>query len=249
MTQRVRVLLQPAFILHHWPYRDTSVLLDVFTPDYGRVGLVARGARQPKSRSTGVLQAFHPLLVSWTGSGDLHTLSAAESSGAARWLTGAALMSGLYLNELLVRLLHRHDPHPELFADYQSVLTRLASPASPEAEPQLEMALRLFEKRLLAAIGYGLVLEHEAGSDAPIDAERIYAYHVGAGALPWQGDDEPADQAVLMHGSSLLALARDDLGDAQVLREAKRLMRAALAAQLGGKPLASRRLFAVPKKS
>src|SRR3569833_1174837 len=211
MTQRVRVLLQPAYVLHRRPYRDTSALLDVFTPDFGRVGLVARGARQAKSRSAALLQPFQPVWASWSGSGDLSTMSAVEGAGSARWLTGAALMSGLYLNELLVRLLHRFDPHPELFACYETALNRLVQTPEQTAEPALEASLRIFEKRLLAEIGYGLVLEHEAGS-----------------------------------GATLLDIARECLDDAESLREAKRLMRTALAAQLGNKPLASRRLFAAP---
>lgn len=242
MTQRVRVLLQPAYVLHRRPYRDTSVLLDVFTPEFGRVGLVARGARQAKSRSAALLQPFQPVWISWSGSGELCTLNAVEGAGAARWLTGVSLMSGLYLNELLVRLLHRFDPHPELFTSYERVLGELGQ-VSPEAA--LETALRIFEKRLLAEIGYGLVLEHEADGAAPIEAGRVYAYHVGEGPRPYEASRD-ADTALSIRGATLLALARECFSDAESLREAKRLMRAALAAQLGSKPLASRRLFAAP---
>lgn len=245
MTQRFRVSLQPAYVLHRRPYRDTSALLDVFTPDFGRVGLVARGARRAKSRSAAWLQPFQPVWVSWSGSGDLPTMSAVEGAGAARWLTGAALMSGLYLNELLVRLLHRFDPHPELFACYEAALDRLAQTPEQTAESALEASLRIFEKRLLAEIGYGLVLEHEAGSGAPIEADRVYAYHVGEGPLPHNETGE-AESTLSIRGATLLDIARECLDDAESLREAKRLMRAALAAQLGNKPLASRRLFAAP---
>lgn len=241
MTQRTRVLLQPSYVLHRRPYRDSSLLLDVLTPEFGRVGLVARAARQAKSRTGAVLQAFHPLLMSWSGGGELHTLAAAESAGAARWLTGAALMSGMYLNELLVRLLHRHDPHPELFARYQTVLTQLSATAGQAPDTSLEAALRIFEKHLLAEIGYGLVLEHEAETDRPIEAGQVYAYHIGAGPVAWPGG--ATEHPLLVQGSSLLGIARERLEGEQSLRDAKRLMRAALSAQLGGKPLASRRLF------
>lgn len=239
MTQRGRVLLQPAYVLHRRPYRDSSLLLDVFTREFGRLALVARGARQVRSRSAGLLQPFQPVLLSWAGSGELATLAGVEAAGAARWLAGTALLSGLYLNELIVRLLHRYDPHPDLYADYEAVLAKLAG-AAPAADPALEAALRIFEKRLLAEIGYGLVLEHEADSDRLIEAERVYAYHMGAGPLPCA---EAAAPALAVRGSTLLDLARECLDDPGSLREAKRLMRAALAAQLGDKPLASRRLF------
>lgn len=242
MTQRVRVLLQPAYVLHRRPYRDTSALLDVFTPEFGRVGLVARGARQAKSRSAALLQPFQPVWVSWSGSGELCTLSTVEDAGAARWLTGVSLMSGLYLNELLVRLLHRFDPHPSLFACYENVLAELAQP--PE-ESALEASLRIFENRLLAEIGYGLVLEHEADSDVPIEAARVYAYHVGEGPRPYETSRD-ANSILTVHGATLLAIARECFSDVESLREAKRLMRAALVVQLGSKPLASRRLFAAP---
>ena len=238
MNQRVRVLLQPAYVLHRRPYRDSSLLLDVFTPEFGRVGLVARGARQAKSRGQAVLQAFQPLLLSWSGGGELASLAAVESGGPPRWLSGPALMSGLYLNELLARLLHRHDPHPDLYAAYQSALAALA----PAAD--LEPVLRIFEKRLLGELGYGLVLEHEADSGRPVEADRLYAYHLGAGPVRCDSEERamPAP-ALLIRGDSLLALARECLDQATRLREAKRLMRAALAAHLGGRPLASRRLF------
>ncbi len=241
MNQRARVLLQPAYVLHRRPYRDSSLLLDVFTPEFGRVGLVARGARQAKSRSQGLLQAFCPVLLSWSGAGELATLAAVESGGPARWLSGSALMSGLYLNELLARLLHRFDPHPELYTAYE---TAVAALACGTAGAPLEPVLRIFEKHVLAGLGYALVLEHEAGSGRPIEAGQLYAYHLGAGPVRW--DDEtaaaPAD-ALLIHGASLLALARERFNEVNGLREAKRLMRAALAVQLGAKPLASRRLF------
>lgn len=242
MTQRTRVLLQPAYVLHRRPYRDSSLLLDILTPQLGRVGLVARGARQSKSRSGALLQAFHPLLLSWSGSGELHTLNSAESAGTARWLTGTALMSGMYLNELLVRLLHRDDPHPDVFVAYETVLAQLAH----AADMQLEAALRVFEKQLLAEIGYGLVLNYEAGTDRPIEAGQVYAYHIGEGPVAWRAEAAESSGHLLVQGSSLLDLARERLENAQSLRDAKRLMRTALAAQLGSKPLLSRRLFPAP---
>lgn len=243
MNQRARVLLQPGYVLHRRPYRDSSLLLDVFTPEFGRVGLVARGARQAKSRSQALLQSFHPLLVSWSGNGELANLNAVESAAAAHWLTGPALMSGLYLNELLARLLHRFDPHPELYSSYETALAALVRASQDRAGVALEPVLRIFEKRLLAELGYGLVLEYEADTGRPVEAGQVYAYHLGEGPVRWSDEAAAQANALLIRGAGLLDLAREDLADAGSLREAKRLMRAALAAHLGNKPLASRRLF------
>ncbi len=126
-----RVSLQPAYVLHHRPYRDSSLLLEIFTPDHGRVGLVARGARSPKSRLYGVLQPFQPLLISWVGRGELATLSGAEANGPPQRLQGKSVISGFYINELLLRLLHRHDPHAALFDGYARTLPLLAQAVAP----------------------------------------------------------------------------------------------------------------------
>ncbi|MGB1139895.1 MAG: DNA repair protein RecO, partial [Halioglobus sp.] len=116
----MRVTLQPAFILHSRPYRDTSVMLDVLTPEHGRIGIVAKGARRSRRRGSdaALLQAFTPLLLSFTGRAELKTLTGVETAGVSSRLAGEHLYSALYINELLVRLLHRNDPHPRLFADY-----------------------------------------------------------------------------------------------------------------------------------
>lgn len=229
-----RVELARAFVLHRRPYRESSVLVEAFSADHGRVGLVARGARRPHSRLRGVLQPFRPVLLSWSGRGELATLTAAEPEGAVRTLAGRGLASGFYLNELLLRLLLRHDPHPELFEIYATVLRRLA--ASDAHEP----LLRVFEKHLLAAIGYGLVLDREAGGGRGIDAATLYRYHSEQGPIAGPGGDGPG---VPVHGRTLIALDREELDDPDMLREAKRLMRDVLAVYLGPRPLASRALF------
>lgn len=234
---RARVLLQPGYVLHRRPYRDSSLLLELFSPQLGRVGLVARGARQAKSRLHGVLQPFRPLLVSWTGSGELATLTAAEADGPVPWLDGRALVGGFYINELLVRLLHRFDPHPALYAAYHASVQALADP-----QAVLEPVLRRFEKQLLEEIGYGLVLDHDAEEGRPIEPQSVYVYHLRHGPVPVRGEVPRAD-ALVLRGQSLLDLACGDFHDETGLREAKRLTRAALAEQLGGRPLMSRRLF------
>lgn len=226
-----RIELEPAFVLHTRPYRETSLIVEAFGRDAGRLGLVAKGARRPRAGLRGALQPFRPLLLSWAGRGDLGVLTGAEPDGFVRPLAGAALFSGLYMNELLMRLTHRHDPHPELFHYYRDALASLAE------EPATEAVLRIFEKHLLESIGYGLVLDREVRSGEPIrDADR-YRYDMDRG--PVGGDGE----GIRVSGATLLSLARERLESEQALDEAKRLMRAVLGRYLGDKPLATRSLF------
>ncbi|QKT02397.1 DNA repair protein RecO [Ectothiorhodospiraceae bacterium 2226] len=226
--------LQAAFLLHRRPYRDTSALLEVFSRDYGRIGLVARGVRGARSRLGPLLQPFAPLLVSWSGRGELGTLTGAEPAGAPLRLPPRVLPSGFYLNELLVRLLRRHDPHEGLFAAYTRALAALAH---NDGEP----ALRLFERDLLDALGYGLLLDREAHGGVPLSPSERYCYHLELGPLPAVAGAPAAGPIV--QGATLLALARGELEDSAVLQEAKQLLRAALAPYLGGRPLQSRRLL------
>lgn len=240
----VRVSLQPAFVLHHRPYRDTSALLEIFTPEFGRVGLVARGLRSARSRLQGTVQPFRPLLVSWSGRGELATLTGCEADGAMIRLGGSRVISGFYLNELLLRLLQRHDPHPALFNCYAQTLQLLHQPesgASEEAPEVVEQrALRIFEKHLLREIGYALMLEHEVDGGTPIDPSSGYNYHLERGPIKC---DAGIAAGIHLQGASLLALLHETLHDVQSLRESKYLMRAALGLYLGGKPLRSRELY------
>lgn len=247
----MRISLEPACILHTRPWRDSSLILEVLTRAHGRIAVVARGARRPKSRLSGLLQPFRPLLISAGGRGEMATLTGAEARAQGAWplLTqGRALISGFYLNELLMKLLTRHDPHPRLFDAYDAALTALAAPAlDPGAE---QRALRLFEQKLLNEIGYGLVLDRDVASGAPIDAALEYDYHPERGPVavaPFDGVREggagPAGATVRLRGSSLLDLAHGELRDAESLREVRRLMRMAIGLCLGGQPLRSRELF------
>jgi DNA repair protein RecO (recombination protein O) len=236
MSRRERVALEPSYILQHRPYSNTSLLIELLSRDHGRVGLVAKGARAPRSKLHGLLQPFRPLLLSWIAGGDLGTLSAAEPAGPPAAVTGDSLFCGYYLNELLLRLLPRHAAHPVLLAEYSNALSALA--ASMEPAPR-EHALRLFEKHLLQESGYGLLLDREADSKHPIAPDRIYRYQLEKGPLP-AGADTPG---IEVHGHTLLALAHGDLSDAVALHEAKRLMRAALSLYLGDRPLKSREFF------
>src|SRR5262245_51083921 len=153
MLPRERIDLEPAYVLHHREYRDTSRILDVFSARHGRLTLFARGARGPKSKLAPLLMPFRPLFLSWTGRGEAAQLAGAESDGEALPLAQRHLMSAFYLNELIISLTTRHDPQPQLFDDYARALRRLCVEAQPEA------ALRVFEKRLLESIGYGLELD------------------------------------------------------------------------------------------
>jgi len=234
----MRVLLQPAFVLHRRPWRNTSLLLEVLSRDHGRIALAARGATAPRSRLKGVLQPFTPLLLSWSGADDLATLTGAEPSALPTALPPSRILAGLYVNELLVRLLQRLDPQPEVFAAYQTLLTELVQTASEEPP------LRRFEKQLLDELGYGLNLEREAGSDQPIVAETQYCYVLDQGPLA-------ADRnavGVPISGQGLLALRDGRFTNPEVLPEVKRLIRAALAEQLRGRALKTRELYRVRRE-
>lgn len=234
MPAGVHEELEPAYLLHRRPYRETSALLEVFTRDHGRIALVARGARRPRSALRAALIPFVPLLVSWSGRGEVGTLRGAEVRGASRSMTGEALLSALYLNELLMRLTHRHDPHPELYDAYAAALRALTQ------DTETEHTLRVFEKRMLEAIGYGMLLEHEAESGAPVVREQRYAYRADRGPAP---ATVRAADCVEVSGATLLDLAGERPLDESGRREAKRLMRFVLRAHLGERPLASRAMF------
>ncbi len=227
----MRVQLHPAYVLHARPYRETSQLLELLTRDHGRVGAVARGAR----RRGGGLQPFRPLLVSWSGRGELKTLGHSEGAGSPLGLEGRALLHGFYLNEVMMRLSHRDDPNPGAFAAYDRALVGLAGAAHPEA------TLRVFEKRLLEALGYALVLEREAAGGAPLDPARRYRYRLEHG--PEAAAEGAPGNAPEVAGATLLALAREELSEPGARAEAKALMRHVMAYYLGPKPLASRALF------
>ena len=231
MSAYAKVELEPAFVLHQRPYRESSLLLEVFGLHSGRVGLIAKGARRPKSSFKSLLGPFRELLLSWRGRGELGLLVGAEPEGPARVIPSASLVSGLYLNELLVRLLHRHDPHPELYRQYRETLHALAS-----ADRPLEQTLRIFEKRLLEAVGYGLMLDHAADTGEPLRPDRHYCYVADVG--PVSGTRGSA--GIRVSGKALIALGAERMDGEETLREVKRLMRDVINAHLQGRPLLSR---------
>jgi DNA repair protein RecO (recombination protein O) len=225
---------QQAFVLHAYPYRETSLIVEALTVDHGRVAMVARGAKRPRSELRGVLQAFQPLSVSWAGAGELKTLTRAEWRGGLPLVTGAALLCGFYLNELLLKMLPREDPHPGLFVDYRNTLEKLAGTADHAP------VLRQFEVRLLAALGYALPLTHEADTGKPIDPKARYYYAFDRGARVTAS--EPGQRYLQVRGATLLALAEQDFSAPDAAVEAKRLMRTVLDHYLEQRAIFSRRV-------
>lgn len=233
--------LQPAYVLHHRPYRDTSRILELFTRDYGRMSVFARGARgsgKSGSSLTSILQPFNRLLISWSGRGEAGQLNGAEFDGAMTLLPPDRLVHGFYLNELLLKLFARHDSHPDVFELYARTLDDL------KREDAIR-PLRLFEKRLLEAIGYGLALERDVHDGRQIDPDASYHYRLEQGPVRV---DAAADHPGVYSGNTLLSLAREELADAAVCSDARRLLRAALDRCLDGRELRSRQVMLALRK-
>lgn len=229
-----RISLQPAFVLHARPFRDTSLLVDFLTRDYGRLGAVARGARSQQSRYRGHLRPFVPILVTWSGRSELVTLNEVEAAGASMLLEGRPLLAGMYLNELLVRLLHQHDPQPEIFVAYQTALNALHQGG------EIEVLLRRFEKRLLVALGFGFSWTQAIDTLRPIVSTQWYAFQPDLGFCEQlqRFENQPA-----FSGAHLMAIAAEAFESAEVLRTAKQIMRMAMQVRLGHRMIKSRELF------
>jgi|SRR3990172_827949 len=233
MSEKKKVS-EEGFILHAYPYRETSMLIDVFIRGHGRLSMVARGAKRPRSSLRGVLLSFQPLLLSWYGRGEVRTLARAEWIGGLPLLRGEALLCGFYLNELLLRMLAKEDPHDELFEHYRGALGKLAA-AAPSAP-----ILRAFEKTLLKELGYALTLDRDVGTGRKIDPGATYVYDPERGPLELNG---AAGGEVQLSGRTLIDIARDDYSNPATLQEAKALMRMAIGCRLGSVALNSRRIF------
>lgn len=223
--------LHAGYLLHQRPYRESSVLAEIFTRSQGRVACVGRGMRKVGRRGRSAqLTNFRPYLFAWGGRGDLVTLHHAEAEAAAHALRGDAIYAGLYANELLIRLCARFDPHPELYAAYERLLEALALGMAADVE------LRYFECDLLAETGYGINLEYEADTGEPIGALMRYAFQPEIGAIRLCGTHR-TDKTV--QGATLLALAARNLQETHHRREARGILREALHAVLGPQPLKS----------
>ena len=229
-----RVALQPAFLLHHRDYSDSSRIVELFTRGHGRISLFAKGAKRPKSPFRPLLQPFIPLLVSWSGSIDGGQLTGAELAGEAVPVPAQRLMSGFYLNELLLRLTPRGEPVQDVFDVYALTLETLR-----RNEPE-QVALRSFEKELLGQLGYGLDLARDAESGEPLSADRYYHFIPGVGLRVAEQRGGATDP---FRGSELIDLGLGRLETAETLRAAKRLLRSALEHCLEGRGLHSREVM------
>ncbi|CAM3713995.1 DNA repair protein RecO [Polynucleobacter antarcticus] len=240
----IRINDEPAFVLHSIPYKETSLILDVFTRQYGRMALIAKGAKRPHSTLRPVLQRFQPLLVSWSGKSELRTLTKSEWVGGTPALVGDALLCGFYLNELLVKFLAREDEHEKLYDHYTHTISALSN---LEFESKgLEEILRPFELTLLQQTGYAAALDHCVESNStPISGEQ-YVYQPERGVRPAQGDD-PGHWPVLS-GRSLLAIAAGDFSAVETLSESKQLMRFLLGLHLQDQVLTTRQILIDLKK-
>lgn len=246
-----RVLLQPAYLLHQRPYRDTSGLLEMFTPEYGRVGIVANGINRAKSNLKGLIQPFYPLLISWSGRGDLFTLNAAEAQGRAIILQQPYLASGIYINELVMRLTQRRESQVELFSAYDQLLRQFQNlHQNIQNTYELQSVLRQFELQLLRNLGYGLLLHREAKTNESVNSTQFYDYQLELGPVKLSRPDDQDIYGIKISGKALLALANDEMilnvKEPRIFNEAKQLMRFVLDRYLGDKPLMSRQLLVKP---
>lgn len=230
-----RTRAQPAYVLHSYPFRETSLIVELFTREFGRIAVVAKGARRPRSALRGVLLAFQPLVVSWSGKGELYTLTRAEWEGAYQPLAGLALICGFYLNELLLKLLARHDAHEALFEVYARTLPALASQRDPAG------VLRAFETDLLRELGYAITLDRDAHTGYPIAAEARYMYVPERG--PVSAGSASADDGVELLGQTLIDMQSRDYSRAVTQQQSKALMRALINHYLGNQVLHTRQLL------
>ena len=230
-----RIQNEPAWLLHHRPFRDSSQILDILSRDQGRLAVVAKGSRGAKSKLRGILRPFLPLQLSWFIRSDMGTLTGAEMDGASLSLTGDALLSGYYVNELILKLLHRHDPQPEIFAAYGKTIERLAG--SKDVAP----LLRQFEIELLRILGYALNLDHDTQTKEPLRPQQQYEYRVEQGPVPIS--DREREGPMVFRGAELDAIRNQQFADPAVLKNAGNLLRNVIAYHLDGKELKSRKVL------
>lgn len=226
---------QLAFVLHTYPYRETSLLIEAFSAGSGRLSLMAKGAKRPKSSLRGTLMSFQPLLLSWSGKSELRTLHQAEWQGGQPQLQGTALFCGFYMNELLMKLLPRDDPHADLFDYYRQSIHSLSQNLNHSA------FLRRFEIKLLKELGYAIPLEKDK-VDLPVEANKHYHYLIEKG--PIEASSAPQDKdTLIIQGKTLLDMAKEDYSDSTTLQQSKLLMRQLLNYYLNGKALHTRQVL------
>lgn len=231
--KEVRVVNQPGFVLHSYPYKETSLIIDVFSRDYGRLALVAKGAKRPHSKLRSVLQTFQPLNMGWSGKSEIRTLIAAEWVGGMLPLEKSALLCGFYLNELLVKFLVRDEPHPILFDHYVSTLNQLAH------NEQVSIVLRKFELALLKESGLLGDLSYCAVSKSKVVSDINYVIDPELGPRP----AHISDRAPQVAGKTLLDMQNGEYLDVTTQSQSKMLMRFLLAHHLHGIPLNTRQIL------
>ncbi|MFL0809649.1 MAG: DNA repair protein RecO [Agarilytica sp.] len=241
----MRVDNQAAYLIHSRQYTDSKVILNVLTPDYGRVSLVHR--QSPKSKKS-KLQAFTPLSCSWQGKSALKTAMQIEMLHPAFQLQGNALYCGIYLNELVERCLAQDDPHEEIYYSYQRAVARLSELGREETQIDIERSLRSFEFQLLESLGFAIDFEYDV-QQAPIvqNSQSAYVFVVDEGFVPLAVDDEKSRNESLLRRDVFPSKAIHDIKagefNSEALKYAKRLARIALQPLLGSKPLKARELF------
>jgi DNA repair protein RecO (recombination protein O) len=232
-----RTSFQPAYVLHRRSYRESSFLVEIFTPEHGRLTLTAKGVRHRKSTASGLLQPFTPLMVSWAGKGELMSLTEVEANGTVIPLKGDAMFAGFYLNELIMALLQKWDPHPVLFNAYNTAMNALT------ATPLNQQALRSFEKILLEELGYGLLTSSDIAHNESFLPGKYYRFVPEQGFILSELGEDAKDKPTLFSGESLQAIIKEDWQQCDSIRDAKRLTRFLLAPLLGNRPIHSRKLF------
>lgn len=229
MTEH-RVYLQPAYILQQRSYRETGLIIDAFTRDFGRVSVLAKGVKKARSKTQALLQPFMPLHLTFAGKSELKTLTDVEWAGSSfQPLHGLTLYCGFYVNELTAGFLHKDDPHPDVFADYSQCLAELRGQAAFEA------VLRNYELNLIEKTGYGLHLAYDFFHGRPVDPQK--KYHLNADLSPVETVDG------IYTGKALQAIQARNFSEPEILAEAKVLLRSVLNIHLQGKPLNSRKVL------
>lgn len=230
----MKVELTPCYILHRRDYSESSLILDVFSREHGRISLIAKGAKRNKKRQGINNSLYQKYNMAWLAKSELGTLTDIELLSLSNSLKPEVMMTGFYMNEIMLRLLHKHESHPELFDSYDTAINRLL-----DNEPE-QIVLRYYEKTLLQSLGYGVILEHEAQTGEALDAEKEYYYQLDSGPCYYVVDN---GLGINISGKTLLELNAENLSDVKNINEAKKLLRLILNQHLGEKPLASRELY------
>ena len=230
----MKIELTPCYILHHRDYSETSLILEVFSKEHGRINLIAKGAKRNKKQQGNSFNLYQQYNISWVAKSELGTLTDIEIVTPARSLKPELMMTGFYMNEVMLRLLHKHEPHPELFDSYDTSINKLMHGESKQ------IMLRYYEKTLLQSLGYGVILDHEVETGESLSNDKDYFYQFDYGPV---FESENKDAGITISGKTLLELDNETLSEPKNINEAKILLRTILDQHLGNKPLASKALY------